>query len=241
MRVPLWVSEAAAAFWEAAGGPEPFPRTLRPAIVRSPLVLTVKELPKLSVRAAERYLSALAIAWRGGPDRPLRACLAAFAGAGLILLDADDPPAERVFSLAHELAHFLRHYWEPRRRACQRLGDGVASVLDGKRPPTLAERIHALLGSVSLGLQIHLMERGPQWEFLRAEAAAAEEEADRLAYELLAPAAAVAARTGAAGRARVVEVLQTVFGLTAERAEEYGRLLLPPALEDPLLRLVRSR
>jgi hypothetical protein len=197
MSTPLWVTELAAAFWAGAGGPEPFPRTLREAIARSPFDLTVKELPGLTVRRAERYLAGLDVAWAcGEPDRPLRACLAAKVGTGFVFLDPDDEPRERVFSLAHELAHFLRHYGQPRRLACRHLGDGAAEVLDGRRPATPAERLRALLANVPVGCHSHLMYRGTDRRVLSAEVARAEEEADRLAFELLAPAAVVLSRTG---------------------------------------------
>jgi hypothetical protein len=235
MKIPLWVSTAAAAFWEAAGGPEPFPRTLRGPIARSAFDLTLQVLPGLSLRGAERYLAGRGVAWTcGGPDRPLRACLAACAGAGFILLDARDPAEEQVFSLAHELAHFLRHYWLPRQRTCRRLGEDVAAVLDGSRPPTPGERLDALLADIPLGPHLHLMRRGPRRELPAAEAAA-EDEADRLAYELLAPAAAVAEH-GALERGQVTQVLSERFGLPAAQATDYADRLLPQAAEDPLLR-----
>jgi len=41
------------------------------------------------------------------------------------------------------------------------------------------------------------------------------------------------------GHDRLVEVLQTDFGLPGEQAADYGRLLLPPVWEDPLLRRLR--
>src|SRR5262249_43316849 len=142
-----------------AGGPEPFPRTLIGPILRSPFELTVKELRGLRLAVVGRYLNGLGIAWAcGEPDRPLRACLAAAGGAGFILLDGDDPQPERVFSLAHELAHFLRHYWQPRTNACRRLGEPVAAVIDARRAATPAERVRALLADTPLGLHVHLME-----------------------------------------------------------------------------------
>src|SRR6266446_4623690 len=105
MNVLLWASELARAFWHSAGEPKSFPRNLRDAILRSPLEVTIKELPGLTLRHMERYLAAQEVRWVcRGPDRRLRACLTAAQGAGLILLDADDAPAERVVSLAHELA-----------------------------------------------------------------------------------------------------------------------------------------
>jgi hypothetical protein len=215
---------------------------LRGPVCRSNFELTIKELPHLSIPAVERYLGGLGVGWRcGARARRLRACLAAFDGAGLILIDGADPAPERTFSLAHELAHFLRHYWQPCRLACRVLGEGVRAVFDGRRPPTPQERVHALLRNVPLGFHVHLMQRGPRREVLTADVAAAEEEADRLAYELLAPAEAVLARAGD-DRDGVVEVLREVFGLPAAQAVDYGSLLLPAAPEDPLLaRLARQR
>jgi hypothetical protein len=245
MRVPLWASELARAFWDAAGGPEPFPRTLHGAILRSPFELTVKELRGLRLAAVGGYLSGLGIVWPcGEPDRPLRACLAAAGGAGFILLDGDDPPPERVFSLAHEVAHFLRHYRQPRTAACRRLGEPIAEVIDARRAATPAERVRALLADTPLGLHVHLMERGSRGEVRSRPVAQAEEEADHLAYELLAPASAVAARTAHLGetdqRPMVVQVLQEVFGLPAARAADYANVLVPPADEDPLLLRLRT-
>jgi hypothetical protein len=244
MNVLLWACELARAFWDCAGGPEPFPRTLRGALVLSPLDLTVKEVAALSLRGAGEYLARLGVPWPcGGPDRRLRACLAAANGVGFILLDADDEPAERTVSLAHELAHFLRHYLQPRRLARRRLGESVLEVLDGRRPPTLAERLRALVADVPLGLHVHLMERGDRPKALRPEVAAAEEEADCLGYELLAPAVEVLERTGLVegphGRARLVPVLRGVFGLPQAAAEDYAELLLPSPWEDPLIRRLR--
>jgi Zn-dependent peptidase ImmA (M78 family) len=177
-------------------------------------------------------------------DRPLRACLVACHGYGLIFLDGTDANDEQRFSLAHELAHFLRHYWQPRRLACRRLGEQVAEVFDGKRAPTAQEHLHSLLKNAPLGFHLHLMQRGPRREVSNTAVARAEEEADRVAYELLAPAANVLCRAGSvrddAGRARLAELLRTAFGLPAEQASNYARLLVPTVWEDPLLRRLRS-
>lgn len=243
MRVPLWAAASAAAFWSQAGGEEPFPRTLRGPLARGELDVTVKEVPGLCVRAVDRYLAGLGVAGAAGTaDRPLRACLVARDGAGFIFLDAGDAPAERTFSLAHELAHFLRHYWEPRRRAARRVGPGAADVFDGRRPATPAERVRALVAGAPLGFFHHLLERGPRRELLRPEVAEAEEDADRLAFELLAPARAVAGRLGARGRhtrARVTRLLEADFGLPPAQADAYADLLVPRRAEDPFLKRLR--
>jgi hypothetical protein len=224
MSVPLWASELAAEFWRMTSEPEPFPRGLRGPIIRSALDLTVKDLKGLTVRRIERYLAGLGIGWAAvGLDRALRACLAARGGAGFIFIDAADPPDEQRFSLAHELAHFLRHYLEPRRRAVGRIGPDVLEVLDRGRPPTAAETLHGLLRGVPIEPYVHLLDRSEHGE-MSAAAAAAESEADRLAFELLAPADVVLHEP--AGAETLSGRLETVFGLPPSAARVYARVLL---------------
>ncbi len=240
MNVPLWVSELAAAFWRAAGGPEPLPRTLRGPLLRSRFDLTVQEMSGLGLRKVRHYLAEYGVPCPGS-DRRLRACLAIWKEAAFIFLEADDEPAEQTFSLAHEVAHFLRDYWQPRQRACACLGEHIADVFDGLRSPTPAERVHAVLNGVPLGPYVHLMRRGRRHRVVHAEVAAAEVDADRLAYELLAPAAEVLGRLLAGGDA--VGLLRRAFGLPADAAAAYAAILLPePPPADPLLaRLKKAR
>jgi IrrE N-terminal-like domain len=243
MSIPPWIAELVQAFWAEAGAVESYPRELRRSIART-LPVSIVLLPRLRLDSVRVWLRENGVICPCDErDRPLRACLVAFRGHGLIFLDGTDAANELRFSLAHELAHFLRHYWQPRQLACRRLGEQVAEVFDGQRPPTLQERLHSLLKNAPLGFHLHLMQRGPHREVLTVAVARAEEEADQVAYELLAPAMDVLAQTGTvqgeAGRARLVEALQSVFGLPSEQATDYGRLLLPPVWEDPLLRRLR--
>jgi hypothetical protein len=243
MRVPLWVREAAASFWEAVGVTAPFPRSLRSALARGPFEVAIKELPGLSVRAVAGYLAGLGVAWSwGGPERRLRACLAAWQEAGLVLLDADDPLEERAFSLAHELAHFLRDYWLPRRKAAAALGEGVLDVFNGQRPPRSQERLRGLLGGTPIGPHLHLMARDGN---LRSAAiAAAERDANRLAYELLAPASEVFDRLPAGATAKeAAALLRAGFCLPEVEAANYAAILFPlTPPPDPLAaRLKKAR
>jgi hypothetical protein len=235
VNVPLWVTERAAEFWAATGGPEPFPRRLRGPAGRA-FVFTVVDRPGLSVAGALDWLARAGVSCElGTRDRPLRACLVAAGGAGFAFIDADDPEDERRFSLAHELAHFLRDYWRPRRAAERRLGPAVLEVFDGRRPPRPEERLHGLLRGVCVGYHTHLMARdaGPT----SAAVAAAERAADRLAYELLAPASAVL--TG--GCDGLEHRLVAEFGLPAAHAAQYAGLLTPPAPRaDPLILRLRG-
>jgi hypothetical protein len=222
VNAPLWVSELAASFWAAAGTAEPFPRSL--GAVPFALPLSVLALPRLSVAGVTAWLRARDVPYAcAGPDRPLRACLVARRGSGFVLVDAADPPDERRFSLAHELAHFLRHYRQPRERACARLGPAVLEVFDGDRPARPEERLHAVLANVLVGFHAHLLGRDDR-RAARGAVAVAEDEADRLAYELLAPADHV---LGHGDRADLPRRLCEVYGLPAGHAARYAALLAP--------------
>ena len=241
MTRPVWVAEAAEGFWRAAGEKEAFPRELRRPLAHA-LPVGLVLLPRLRLQAVDDWLRGQRIGCAlDTTDRPLRACLVARRGQGLIFLDGTDPPDEQRFSLAHELAHYLRDYWQPRREAASRLGPAILAVLDGERPPRTEERIDALVARLPLGYHVHLLERTPAGGAGSARIARAERDADLLACELLAPAAAVlrdlsgddphGRRVAATGR------LRDTFGLPAAQAARYAALLLPPPPpSDALLR-----
>lgn len=177
----------------------------------------------------------------GLADRPLRACLVARHEQGLIFIDGTDPPDEQRFSLAHELAHYLRDYWLPRREASARLGPAILGVLDGERPPRRDERIDALVARVELGYHVHLLDRAPDGAVASAAVGRVERNADLLAYELLAPAAAVLRDLSGADprerRAAATRRLCDTFGLPTAQAAQYAALLVAlPAPSDGLLR-----
>ena len=242
MSVPLWVAETAESFWITAGEPEPFPRNLRRAIARS-LPLTIVLLPQLSIRAAEAWLQQESAHINVDVEnRPLRACLISRFGHGLIFVDGEDSEHEQRFSIAHELAHFLRDYLLPRQRAIQRLGAGVLEVFDGVRPSLPDERIMGLLARVPVDVHVHLMDR----QELRGASLAietAEGNADRLAFELLAPWETVCQEMQelrcAQDRQAILTHLTMRYGLPPRPAVRYAHLLIPQRpTPSPLLDLL---
>lgn len=241
MTLPLWVAAAAEAFWQEAGEPESFPRELRRPLARA-LPVGLVLLPRLRLRAVDDWLRRQRIGCAlEAADRALRACLIARHGQGLIFLDGTDPPDEQRFSLAHELAHYLRDYWLPRREASARLGAAILEVLDGRRAAQREERIDALVARIELGYHVHLLARTPEGAAADATVARAERAADLLAYELLAPAAVVLrALPDTEPRARrttATRQLRDTFGLPAVQAAQYATLLVAlPAPSDGLLR-----
>lgn len=168
-----------------------------------------------------------------GRDRRLRGCLIAYHGKGLILIDTDDAPDEQRFTLAHELAHFLLDYQRPRQRALASLGEAILPILDGVRPPTLEERLHAVLADAPLGVLRHLMER-PDEGLPAGTVLDVEDRADRLALELLAPSRLLLERLAATSApvafhdrlAFLTYALITEKNLPPEKAAAYARYLL---------------
>ncbi len=242
MNVPYWVARLAADFWDAVGSVPPFPRDLG-RVVGYAFPLTVHPIEALSTARVQQWLCSRNMSVPlDATDRRLQAGLFARGGAGFIFLDSADDEREQRFSLAHELAHFLRHYWQPRQQGRAALGEPVLEVFDGKRLPHPSERLGALLANVPLGCHVHLMARDER--VAAGPIAVAEEEADRLAYELLAPAELVAVKLHSVEVSNrqvwAANVLQEVFGLPPGAATAYAALLVPEKPADPLLGWLRK-
>ncbi len=217
MSAPQWAWEAARRFWADVGG-WAHPADLRAAIDRKGLMLRVDGVAGLSTDRVRDYLARRGISIpRGSTDRPLRGCLMAGEGDGWIFVDADDADDERRFSLAHELAHYLRHHLEQR---------GHSKGTTG--------RLRAALRGVRLVEYLHLMERGAG--FVSPDVRDAEEEADWLAVELLAPEEELSARLSPnAGRVEIADVLRQTFGLPESVAAIHSARLIPYVFECPLI------
>lgn len=178
-------------FWQEAGGTGGFPRDIARAALYA-LPLGIFYFPRLRLRDAWAWLKKRGInLYPAGPDRPLRGCLVARKGSGLLLIDGHDAPDEQRFTIAHEVAHFLLEYQLPRERVVRKLGTDALEVLDGLRPPTVAERVDALLADAPLGVHTHLMDRASNGGLSCGAVLRAECQADFLALELLAPASEI--------------------------------------------------
>jgi hypothetical protein len=184
------IEDAAADFWSLAGGRERYglPIDLERAVSVA-LPLGIVKFPRLSTAKVADVLARIGtVPWSVNADRPLRACLVADVGVGLVFLDGGDPPEEQRFSLAHEVAHFLLHYQEPRRLAVSRLGPSAVEVLDRARQPTMAERLSSAMSGMSLEPFRHAMRRDAGGGLLHLRTENIEAEADDLALEMIAPA-----------------------------------------------------
>lgn len=227
------IKRIAANFWKDVGKPEPFPRSLEPAVYWA-LPLGVFKLPRLWVSDVHVWLAEQGIQFElKTEDRSLHGCLIARLGRGCVLLNGTDSDAELRYSLAHEVAHFLLDYYLPRQAAVDELGPGVLEVFDGLRPATVQERVHAVLSQTSVGFHTHLMERNSNGVMGCSTVEEHEERADRLAVELLAPEKEALHRVTKAVRSgdgldRIQlanHLLQKEFGLPPSIAMLYGRRL----------------
>jgi len=234
----LRVQRLSEQFWAMAGAQEAFPRNLESAILWT-LPVAIIKVPRLRISHARGWLEQrnlpLVI---DGADRELHACLIAFGGRGLVFLDGKNPPDEIRFSLAHEMGHFIIDYFEPRRIAVARFGSDIADVLDGRRPPTVEERGAAILSSTMIGVYRHLMARTPSGGIGCSRIAEAENTADELALELLAPAEVVKQCLAAELRSRnrsqaeITTILKETFGLPTSVAVRYSLRFDPAEKKD---------
>ncbi len=222
-------------FWARAGRSEPFPRDLETTVSWA-LPVAIVKLPRLTLGQTRVWMTSRGVCPPvATADRPLRACLVARAGRGMVLLEGSDPADERRMSLAHEVAHFLLDYLGPREKALKALGEGARGLLDGVRAPTPEERLAGVLADLNLGTYTHLIERSGAGAVDHMAVIESEDRADRLALELLAPRQAVLARLAgqlptreASGAA--VEAAQRVlirdFGLPLVPARRYAEVVV---------------
>jgi len=236
------IENTAQEFWVLAGGTGELPRDMQMAIILA-LPLEVYAVPALRVAHVLDWTRRVKIAHRiRGRDRRLHGCLLAERSKGLIFVDASDTDEEQRFTLAHELAHFLLDYQQPRQRALNALGPSILPVLDGQRAPTIEERVHAVISSVPLGAMSHVMER-PESGLPINLVIDIENRADRLALELLAPAESLYALMQQATAPKgfdtrlvyLAHILAQEYGLPETIASVYGRYLLAE-LGEPTLR-----
>lgn len=238
----LRAARAAEAFWQdnpVAGG---FPRDMAAAVPWA-LPVSIVCLPRLRPTAVRRWFQKE----RGGvtladtvpdSDRQLCGCISTFAGMGWLFVDGGDPPEELRFTIAHEAAHFIFDYVEPRERLARAVSPSSIAVFDGVRDATAGERIGAAVTGVALEMRTRLFARDGFGSSLCAATGAAEQDADALALELLAPEAHVLAGwQDAPDRALwdrpvagLADRLERVYGLPGAIAAVYARSLL--AAED---------
>ncbi|XXF76301.1 ImmA/IrrE family metallo-endopeptidase [Myxococcaceae bacterium GXIMD 01537] len=208
-----------------------FPRDLMEELPMA-LPLTVVPVPGLTPRKGLEWLASHRRAPGGleASDAPKHGFTVAQAGRGVLFLDSEDPPDEQRFTLAHEVAHFVLDHLQPRRRALRARGESILRVLDGKDEPTVGEQLAAAFERTPYRARTNFMDRDDKREPRTGQVMDAEQRADRLAFELLAPRRELLPLLHRAGRKELEAVLISRFGLPVTEAPTYARWLL---LERP--------
>lgn len=219
--LPGWLSRAVERFWGESQLPSGFPRDLHlPVLMNLPLAIV--EIDGLTVASLGEWLQRRRLPDFGAvADRPLRGCLTAYAGVGVVFVDRSDDDDQRRLTLAHEAGHFVVDYLIPRELVIARRPD-LLDVLDGERPPTDAEQFGALLSDVPIGFHAHLLERDVHGGHLTTVTAPVEDHAERMALELLAPLAEVTAAADRRPETDLARLLLGQFGLPAGAATRYA-------------------
>lgn len=189
--------------------------------------LSLVDVPRLTCGLARDWLDAKERAHGGLPrtSRRLHGCMVADRGWGFLFYDSQDPAQQQRFTLAHEVAHFVLEHRLPRARALRAFGQGILPVLDGQRAPSAHESLFLMLKRIPLGVQVRLMDRNDSGEPCTANAMEAEQRADRLAFELLAPAREVLPLLNHSSKEAAEAELCSRFGLPKREARSYTRLL----------------
>jgi IrrE N-terminal-like domain len=229
-------------FWAETGWHNKFPRQIEQAApLKLPLVIAKQA--RITAQTVTHWLQQRRIVIPlPGDQRDLYGCLVAHRGHGFIFVSDAESPEEQRLTIAHEVAHFLVDYLLPRQRVLHALGAHMAEVLDGLRRPTPAERAAAILSHMRLGAHIHLLPRPGIDADADRTVAQAEDRADRLALELVAPQACVRHVLKALLNRQVVTpdnvraALATHFGLPAyafnETIQHTVRRPLPSFVDD---------
>jgi Zn-dependent peptidase ImmA (M78 family) len=158
-------------------------------------------------------------------ERHMHGCMAAAEGTGFIFYDSTDEAHVQRFTVAHELGHFVLEHLLPRERALHALGESALQVFDKGRDPPPGDALYSILAGVPLH-QESVMERSAEGEIDKGAIDEAEYRADRVAFELLAPAEYVLPRVKGLPREEVVALLELQFGLPRLKAHAYAHLLL---------------
>jgi len=222
-------------FWEDAGGRDRY--GLPAGIERAGLAalpLVIKRFERLTLGDIRRFVTRLGYQdpTMGEPNnRLLRGCLFADLDIGLLFVDSTDDAHEQRVTVAHEIAHFVLHYLEPRRRAVQTFGAPIISVLNRTRPPTRGEQFSSSLRDVPLEPWRHAMGRQAAGGSSKIEA-----EADDLAVELLAPIDELRGLN-----AQSAEEIAQKFGLPIGMSQKLFQLTKQPAESAGILKLFQKR
>jgi hypothetical protein len=217
---PAWLKEAVDFIWGDRNAGD-FPRDVELAVLWH-LPIAIVEMQDLSGVSVSTWLRARGVDLPvHTPPHDLRGALVAFAGSGVLFLDARDDVRERRVTVAHEAGHFAVDYWLPRMKLAER-APHLLEVADGLRKPDSDDHVDALLARIPFGVHTHLFERDESGAIRDRGIEDAEERATQIAWELLAPHADISKQISPEDEFGTVRALETTFGLPRTTAREYA-------------------
>lgn len=228
-------------FWQQAGIQLVYPRTLE-RVVSMALPVFIVRIPKLCPRFANDWLRSrgkvslfasedakTSGAKHSELERRVHGCYVGSKGWGFIFIDGTDSDDEARFTLAHETAHFLVDYHQPRQNAIVRYGESIIPVLDEERAATFRERFRFIRDGLPVLNRTNFMQRDLTGS-AALELVGIEDRADRIALALLVPPLEVLSATLDAPHAEQLAHLKQLlvhdYGLPAQPAALYALGLL---------------
>ena len=175
-------------FWRRAGGRPGAPVDIGYAVTCA-LEVGIRPIAGLTTSTAIDHLRRVGFTPSDSvaDERELHGCIAIGPRGGLILVEMCDGDAQRRFTIAHEVSHYILEVHRHHQRAEQRMGSRYVGVLYGSREATSTERIDAWLNNARSAPITHFMDRASDGGYVCGRSLEAECHADDLAIELLAP------------------------------------------------------
>lgn len=186
--IHLKVKQVAEDFWKPLLPYRTFPVDIERAIAFSNLPLHINLIPRLDIDYVNQWIQANHFPARTNKDNcALHGFLLAREGQGVVFVNGSDKREERRFTIAHELAHFLLDYHLPRINYLNLYGESIMDILDGKRLPTIEERLAFVISDLPSPFFAHSLDNNGITAYERSQIWNTEWRTDALALELLAP------------------------------------------------------
>lgn len=199
--------------------------------VETSLTIDLIQLQKLSLRKIQDWLDARKINIAiDAIDRDLHGALLIKAGSVCMFVEEAGDEIQQRFTIAHEVSHFLLDYQIPLERALLQFGAEIEEVLNGNQKATRSQLVTSMINGVNLEPYSFLIEKTGNGSFLSWSNFNAENEADYLALELLAPRTKVINEAIASAtlltysqfKRKSQEILKDKYRIPSEVAHQYA-------------------
>lgn len=213
-------------FWKRAGGRFDYPVDIAYAATCA-LDVYVDQVAGLTTVSAAAHIGCGGL-WSldGAEERSLHGCVVVGRSGGAILVEKSDDEAEKRFTIAHEVSHYILEVKQRHERATDRMGRDFSDILYGFREATPTERIDAWLNNTRSEVFAHFMDRAPGGGYGCSRTLDAECLADDLALEILAPRSELIAAISLMGFSESLKAARGIsgrrFGLPEGVAEWYA-------------------